>query len=292
MDNLIIPTLSQEIKEIAHPDVQKIMDEIPIAIKHAERAVLLFDHCFDLHKLDSREQDFPQWFNQYVDAIFASSLSKYVTVNKGMIESANRYDFLSYALAGRSMIETTATIRYYLKKHIMPLVEASVRTGKISANESQTLLNHLHRLLVGTRFDWDSFLTEGFKTLTENYSDQVKRKNRGKNAGTWEANPLKYEQINAATCLQAWAKEDPKIGVLYDLFCDMVHPNFGSTLCVAIITENGVKFSPKTQESFGLRLFMMSYGPLQTLVGKEFANCISVIPSLKYTQDELDRLKP
>jgi len=40
----------------------------------------------------------------------------------------------------------------------------------------------------------------------------------------------KFEQINVQTCLKHWYKQSPKLEHLYDLLCDLVHPNFGSGL--------------------------------------------------------------
>ena len=67
----------------------------------------------------------------------------------------------------------------------------------------------------------------------------------------------------------------------------MVHPNAGSTLCVAVSTKDGLKFSPRAPSGVGSILFAVSYGPLQALIGQEFSKCIEVIPLLKYAPDEL-----
>jgi len=275
-----------ELKAAVHPDVWRIMDEVPRAVAHAENAVRLFDQCFNLHNLGVAQVDPRQVLNQYIDAILASCLSKYVAVNRSMIDCANRHDFLCYALSRRSMIETTATLWYYLHKKIHPLMDKCRKAGQVSNNDFRQLFDQLHRYLMGSRFDWETLFIDGFNKLSESYSDWLVRKQRDRNAKKWEAKPLICEQVNVATCLEAWAREDPRIGVIYDLFCDMVHPNAGSTLCVTVSTNDGMRFRPGARGGVGSFLFAISYGPLQALIGKEFAKCIEVIPLLKYAPSE------
>ena len=39
-------------------------------------------------------------------------------------------------------------------------------------------------------------------------------------------------QVNVQTCLQEWYRDSPKLESLYDLMCDLVHPNIGSAFLV------------------------------------------------------------
>lgn len=283
MDRLKIPAFSAEIRRILSPATNEFVEKIPIATQHAYRTVELFDQLFDLEL----KGDWRVVFNQYVDAVFASSLLKEALLNRSIIEAVNRYDFLSYALAGRSLIENTATIRYYIEKKIHPFVKKCIKNKSVSDGELKQAIDHLHHLLMGSRFDWPRFFEEGFDALSHDYTDYLKRKKKDKHAGKWKAKPLLCQQINVATCLESWANEEPRIGVLYDLFCDMVHPNIGSTLCILTPAEKGIKFVGQTKDSFGVRLFDISYGPLQSLVGKAFAKYITFVIHLKFQEDEL-----
>ena len=283
MSNLPVPVFSQEIRKLVRPKTLEFLDAVPAATQHAQNTVALFDHCFDL----SGKQTPQKLLNQYLDAIFASLLLKNSMLNRSMVEAVNRYDFLAYAFAGRSLIEVTATLRYYIEKKIMPMIEDAREKKRVTSDQLRQLTQDLHRLLMGTRFDWSKFFLEGFNSLAVEYGDWLAQRAKNRGAKKWKANPLDCEQTNVATCLEAWAREEPRVGVLYDLFCDMVHPNIGSTLCIATFVDGGVKFQPDTAKCFGLTLFEMSYGPLQSLAGKTFAHYLTVVPLLKYAEDEL-----
>lgn len=214
---------------------------------------------------------------------------KTVILNASMVDAANRYDFLSYALAGRSFIEVTATLCYYLHQKLGPVVSRASRVGKITFGELQELVKNEDLLLRGSRFDWERFFAEGFMGLTADYADWMRRrKKEGAKAEKWKAKPLFSPQINAATALEHWAKDDPRIGVIYDLFCDLVHPNIGSTLCIATSRDGGISFQADLSDTFGVKLFELSYGPLQTLIGKEFAELTAARVLLKFPANSLN----
>jgi hypothetical protein len=39
-------------------------------------------------------------------------------------------------------------------------------------------------------------------------------------------------QINAKSTIDAWASDEPGIALIYDFFCEIVHPNIGSNFLV------------------------------------------------------------
>lgn len=285
MDALDVKTFSEDVRSRVSPKTREIMDQIAEMTGHAHGTVAKFDHVFEL----TPKGDLRHLHNQYADALFASLLLRNAILNRSIVEAVNRYDFLTYALAGRSLIEIAATARYYVRKKITPIVHKVVAAKQITNEQLRELIEHEDRFLRGSRFDWDVFFTKGFEALATDYSEWIKRKQKhGSKAKRWEANPLACEQINTATCLEAWALDDPRIGVLYDLFCEMVHPNIGSMLCIASLHERGIQFAVNQRGAFGLQLFDLSYGPLQVYVAKEFVQQTYVIIHLKFQSDELE----
>lgn len=273
------------LKEHLNEQVRQIMDLTVTSTKHAFRAVEKFDHAFTFDE----PEDIRILHNRYVDALFASHLLKVAILNASMIDAANKYDFMSYALAGRSFIEVTATLRYYLRRKIEPVVSRAARDGKVTYADLQELVKHEDLLLRGSRFDWEKFFRQGFAALTDDYSDWMQRKKKeGARAERWKAKPLFSPQVNAATALERWAEDDPRIGVMYDLFCELVHPNVGSTLCIASSRNGGISFQVDLSDTFGIKLFELSYGPLQTLIGKEFALLTEALVLMKFPADSFN----
>jgi hypothetical protein len=73
---------------------------------------------------------------------------------------------------------------------------------------------------------------------------------------------------------------------VYNLFCDMVHPNIGSTFCIMVSREQGISFPVDQTESTGMHLFDRSYPPLQSISGKEFSETIAGFILCKWPESE------
>jgi hypothetical protein len=157
-----------------------------------------------------------QLFNNYLDILWSVHVIKFNELCEGLIESVNRGHFLLYGLIGRSFIEHAGTMRYYIKERLQPTIDEAVQTGTVSVSQIQGMITELDRFLRGSRFDWNAFLTGDFDQLTKDISEELSMK----------------RQVNILTCMQKWARETPSVTVLYNLFCDLVHPNIGSTLLV------------------------------------------------------------
>jgi hypothetical protein len=77
------------------------------------------------------------------------------------------------------------------------------------------------------------------------------------------------EQTSVTTCLEKWAEDEAGIGVLYDLFCDLVHPNIGSVMSTMVHVGDEVRFRIRDPSSEGLMLFQKSFPAFQVLTGRE-----------------------
>jgi hypothetical protein len=72
----------------------------------------------------------------------------------------------------------------------------------------------------------------------------------------------KQTQVNILTCLETWIREEPAIGKLYGLFCDLVHPNLGSTLMVTRIYDQKIVVGGSSGTSFGIEIFNYTFADL------------------------------
>jgi phage shock protein PspC (stress-responsive transcriptional regulator) len=261
-----VPKFSQAIYERVSPLTQDFMRSVEQSLSRAAGTVEGVGHRFELDR--SLVQKILH--NMYIHAIFTSSMLKYYMLNASIVRAVNASDFLTYALAGRSLIEVTATLRYYLHAKIRPIVDATVRSGTVRHEQMSQLIDIEDRVLRGGRFDWMSFFLNRFDELRTQHvaSREAKIKEPAPNSGRGPT------QVNVMTCIEKWEKDSHYVGVLYELFCDMVHPNLGSTLCIATPADGAITFSIAQTQSTGVLLFDKSFPLLQSIAGKEFAKVV------------------
>jgi hypothetical protein len=226
--------------------------------------------------------------NNYVRAILASTSAKLVSLTVTLIEAANKYDFLGYALAARSIVEIIATLRYLLRQRLQPIIQ-KMTGGQYTADQVIALVKEEDIYLRGTRFDWVAFFEEGFRPLNERYSEWLKEKKRDKTAKKWKpgrTTPI-VEQVSVTTCLEKWASDQPGIGVLYDLLCDMVHPNIGSVMSTMVPNGDKIRFRVRDPSSEGFALFRSSLPAFLSLTHHERADLFQFLLALFLpTKDE------
>jgi hypothetical protein len=258
------------------------MHAIEEALARACGFVEKLEQRFDL----SPNADPKKLHNMYVDAIVASSMLKNYMLNAAMVRAVNTWDFLSYALAGRSLIEVTATLRYYLHTQLRPIVDACVKASSVRYDQLAGLIETEDRVLRGGRFDWLKFFLNQFAALQDDYAEGLEAKKRGGGAAKRPGDSSSPKQVNVITCIERWAREARYVGVLYELFCDMVHPNIGSTLCIAVPRDGGIAFMIDQENSTGVALFDRSFPLLQSIAGKEFAEIVHAYILLKMPEEQ------
>ena len=91
--------------------------------------------------------------NVYVRNLTSSYVSRFSDLTRGLLSAVDAENYLVYALAGRSLIEITATLRYYITQRYKPLFAKET----LSSEDLQTLIKVHDQHLRGTRFDWESF---------------------------------------------------------------------------------------------------------------------------------------
>lgn len=189
-------------------------------------------------------------FNHHVDAVWASHVSKFFLLARSIVESVNGQNFLVYGLSGRSLIEHTAILRYYLSERINPILKRAIREGKTSnqdLNEIFTMLDTLHR---GSYFDWASFLTGKVENLKKRKKKDLP------------------DQVGVGDSIRSWQEEIPSIGILYGLFSDLVHPNIGTNLLVMNQWRDGIGYGGEGGKSFGIKIFEMTLPGLAVVMNR------------------------
>ncbi len=75
--------------------------------------------------------------------------------------------------------------------------------------------------------------------------------------------------------------------LLYDLLCDLVHPNLGSNLGVASVEDGKLIFGTVTKNVGAKDVFIQTFPLLLSVCGKEFGNYYGKLILMKIPPDEL-----
>lgn len=215
--------------------------------------------------------------NHYVDILVAVYTAKHTAFSKNIATSLNRFDYLGYALNARCIIESIATLKYYLKAKYLPLFQLQ------SVNLREMIKIHDQHLR-GTRFDWDTFISKDFSRMAQDVVQKIKKK---KDKIRETTNRIQNQQTNVMTCLESWAETAPVMMILYDLLCEMIHPNLGSTFLVSSLKEGQLLFGSRQGTPAAHSLFEITWGWLISAGFKEFGEVIGQLILTKYQPDEL-----
>jgi hypothetical protein len=222
--------------------------------------------------------------NLYIQNLVDCYCSKFAQLSEAILDSAERDLYLVYALAGRSLIETTATLRYYVFRQYPPLL----KKDSLTLEEMKHLIEIDDRHLRGGRFDWQSFFMKDYTKLKDNAVKQLVDK-KAKRKCSVEGTTA--EQVNVLTCIENWAEEAPGVLLAYNLFCDLVHPNIGSTLLVASSTDGHLYFCSSKGKSVGAQIFEQSLPILLSVTYKPFGDFLDKLVFTMWREDELRSLQ-
>jgi len=201
-------------------------------------------------------------FNAYVDFAIAVYLDKFKQLYQCIGTSIEHEWYLVYAQAGRSILENAATLRYYSRHDAFVALRRAWETDTMNDVLMRNAAATIDRFVRGNRFSWDAFIEGRFDQLSR-LPDQEQ-----------------LAQVHVQTCLQKWYKESPKLQSLYDLMCDLVHPNLGSTFLV-IRSEDG-KLVAGGKGGSNLSLFIVA-PTLAGIIGayKEIQNALISLDGFK-----------
>jgi hypothetical protein len=263
-----------EIRDKVDPRTRSIMDTF-------EKQLISLRSGIDQqseHYSFSPFKDIRETHNNLIKAILASTGAKYVSLSLTIVESVNKHDFLTYALAARSTIEIVATFRYFMFNKIKPIVHEMASSSHYTAAQVEQLIIQENIYLRGTRFDWNEFFENGFRPLNERYAEWLIEKKKDKNAKKWiPGRSPPVEQTSVTTCLAKWAEDEAGVGTLYDLFCDLVHPNIGSVMSTMVHVGDQLRFRVRDPSSEGFHLFQKSFSAFHVLTSTELTNLIKML---------------
>lgn len=203
-------------------------------------------NCLDTLILVQPKNNPHQLYDYYLAALLKVYFNKYTVLCESLIQVLNAENYLMYGLIGRSIIEHTAILRYYVTGKMLPLVDLALEDGIITEAEVSEIIPWIEQHLVGHRFQWEDFLGDYFEKLDNSNFVKIKE----------------IKQVNVITCLEKWIKNNSKIERLYTLFSDMVHPNLGSTLLVTRLADDQLGIGGERGEAIGLEIVRRTFEDL------------------------------
>jgi hypothetical protein len=223
--------------------------------------------------------------NLYARNLFTCYVAKLSDLCSSILTAIDQDNYLTYALCGRALIENAAVLRYFIVNKYQPLFgRGGVDMKKLIEIDDQ----HLR----GSRFDWEAFFKGDYSRLMAVAAEKSggdRQVPLGKNTAGKPANGTP-SVIRIGECIRDWAAASPATGVLYDLFCDMVHPNIGSSFLVASASsQGGLYFSKHKGTSIGRRIFEQSFPLLVSGTQKPFGEYLSILLRTIWDEDEVGR---
>jgi hypothetical protein len=229
-----------------------------------------------------------RFHNMYVSALVAVYVCKYQDLSESILAALERQDYLTYALCGRALIEMVATLRYYLKHQYGPFVTKFQTAGKLTADDYRALLKIDDNHLRGSRFDWESFILRRFEKMQQAAMTELQKKGAKNQQERSEiAQAITAAQVSVLTCVKKWADEKPGVLIAYSLFCDLVHPNVGSSLLVSSAESGRLYFGKGKSDAVGHRIFEQSFPLLLSVTTKPFGDLLARMMALRWQEDEL-----
>ena len=253
--------------------IPELMGVFREATQHLSRMAENLDFPWSPHE-DSRTLH-----NVYARNLITSYVSRFTQLSEAVLDSAENKRYLIYALAGRALIEITATLRHYVLFQYKPLMDK----GSLSPADLRKLIEIDDRHLRGARFDWESFF---FKRYSQLKDDAVKRLASKKAKQKHMAEGIIAEQVNVLTCVEKWAEVTPEVLIAYNLFCDLVHPNIGSSFLVASTNNSGLYFTPSKGRNIGADIFEQSFPILVSATHKPFSEHLLMLIGTIWQGDE------
>ena len=272
--------LEPRLKTIFTSETYKFIEQEVDASRYAIGFAAKLEQNFDWLEIE-KSHDHALLVNSYIDAVLACTMGKHGLIGESIINSLNRMDFLTFSLLARSNFELVASLRYLMKKRVLPFVLKASKTGSYRNEEIVSgLIEPLHGFMMGGRFDWASWYeNEGapWSLLAEKYEKHRKNKSKNKPASPWSDGMAQPVQINIKTQIEDWAKEEPVLGAYYDVLCDLVHPNLGSNLLFAEFNGSVVNYRNREHErTLGCRIVERVL-PLHMSIKKQFGKDIELL---------------
>jgi hypothetical protein len=207
-------------------------------------------------------------FNHAIELLWSAETSKVVNLGRGMVESLNHANYLAFAVLFRAFFEQVVLFREYLIYRLSPTLASAATHGRVTTEELHKLVQELTLAVRRSKENWEAILAGDFGKLVLGPGSVV----------AWDKVSLKKHVEN-------WAATQQKLGALdplrlYDILCDLAHPNFGSSLLVLRLDE--FKFSVRQHHGLiGQRIFGILY-PSLAAVSMELQKLLNALLVLKF----------
>ncbi len=228
------------------------------------------------------EGDLRALHNNYARNLITCYVSRFSDLSEGLLDAIEKQNYLVYALNARALIENVATLRYYVQHQYKPIFDS----GSFTPEDMRRLIEIDDRHLRGSRFDWESFLFRRYSKLKD---DAVQHLKDVKDQRKSVVDGMIQGQVNVLSCIQKWAGETPEVLIAYNLFCDLVHPNIGSSFLVASLSSGGLYFSRFKGELVGKMIFEQSFPILVSVTHKPFGEQLMMLMATIWHDDELPK---
>ncbi|TKF50302.1 hypothetical protein FCV63_24590 [Vibrio lentus] len=254
--------------------IQAFPDKYEKLFSDFEKVIINIEElASEKHVWNKSPNDHFELLNNQLNLVWACNVSKLNELYRTLVESINQQQYLIYGMVGRSIIEHVATMRYYMNDKVLNVVNNAVDTGNL--NDVNELNQLLDKFLRGGRFDWESFFSGDFEKLkTAKGQDKA-------------ANEL--SQVNTLTCIQKWSKDEATVEILYDLFCDLVHPNIGSSMLVMHEWDDGIGFGGLCEKKTGQDIMLMTIAGI-VFLSNNIANYLNSMLLLQVDSSQLEKL--
>ena len=190
-----------------------------------------------------------QVLGNFFKFIHVTYVEKYRDLIGDFIDASNSKRYLTVALCGRSLIEATASLRFY-NNAVMKKVRISTKKDldgidfEFLRDALDLATKHMH----GSKLNWGDFFTSDKKTFVAKLVEKEKIRLR-------KEPPKKEDYVQSlpvAKFLDSWFDEDPELVALaYNFYSELVHPNLGSNLLLTGVAEGRVQVGRESNRSVG-----------------------------------------
>lgn len=128
----------QKFNDLCSERSQKLLAEFREGTRHLSELAQDLDIPWDRTINDPR-----RLHNSYVMNLLACYAGKTADLSESLLNALDRFDYFTYALCGRALIETVATLRYYIIHQYKPLIDKGASLQKIYSRLSKLMIGIL-----------------------------------------------------------------------------------------------------------------------------------------------------
>ncbi|MEI7516199.1 MAG: hypothetical protein WCK81_12500 [Betaproteobacteria bacterium] len=220
---------NSKIKSNATEEIKNILDVIEKSIAELKQAKSRRKFEINLAELQTLQQ--ADFIKKILGFLYGMYVEKYFELLSEVVISINNERFLTFGLAARTLLETSATLRHYNKK-LQDIADSAKDKDNFSVAELNELALILDKHSRGGRFDWFRFWTSNRKDMAENLVNEIKNKSKKNDKVDSSRTQTNPDSINVQTAINKWGEDSHGVQLAYAFFCELVHPNLGSNFLV------------------------------------------------------------